>query len=172
MINPRYKKPQLYTIKTNDLALSSPALVELMQAVLEKGLSFRFRAKGWSMAPFIRDGDIVTVSPLKSAPLRVGDVYAFVYPEMRNLVVHRAVAKFEKGLLFQGDNSHGKNDGVVPFKFLLGRVIQIERNDHRVSLGLGFERYLIVLLSRLGFLTPIYFWLASRRKDFSRREKK
>jgi len=164
LINPLHKKPQLYTINANELALSNPALVELMQAVLEKGLSFRFRAKGWSMAPFIRDGDIVTVSPPKSESLRVGDVYAFVHPEMRKMVMHRAVAKFEKGLLFQGDNSLGKKDGVIPFELLLGRVIQIERNNHRVYLGLGLERYLIAWLSRLGFLTPIYLVsIASKR---------
>ena len=143
-----------------------------MQAVLEKGLSFRFRAKGWSMAPFIRDGDIVTLSPLKIASPRVGDIYAFVHPVMHKMVVHRAVAKYEKGLLFKGDNSLGKKDGVIPFELLLGRVIQIERNNHRVCLGLGVERYLIAWLSRLGFLTPMYLWLASRRRDFSKKVKK
>ena len=35
-----------------------------MQAVLETGAQFRFRARGMSMMPFIHDQDVVTVAPL------------------------------------------------------------------------------------------------------------
>lgn len=139
-----------------------------MQAVLEKGLSFRFLAKGWSMAPFIRDGDHITVSPLKGTSLKVGDVYAFVDPEVDKIVVHRAVASYDNALMLKGDSSFAKPDGIIPFKFLIGRVTHIERGGHQVILGLGIERYLIACLSRLGFLTPMYFWLASWKNFFQK----
>jgi len=170
--NPFYNGPQLYAVRTDALTLSGKALLEIMQEVLKKGLPFRFCARGWSMAPFIRDGDIITLSPIQSGSPGIGEIYAFVHPEMGKMVVHRAIAKFDKGLLFQGDSSLGKRDGIIPYGLLLGRVIQIERNKHRISLGLGLERYLIAWLSRIGFLTPIYLWLASLRKGFSKKEQK
>ena len=49
------------------LSLSGEALIELMRAVLARGLPFRFAARGFSMAPFIRDGDVISVSPPLSA---------------------------------------------------------------------------------------------------------
>ena len=37
--------------------LSAPVIMELIEAVHEKGASFRFQARGYSMTPAIRDGD-------------------------------------------------------------------------------------------------------------------
>ena len=37
-------KPTLLTFREGQLSMSEPVLVELMQAVLEKGAQFRFRA--------------------------------------------------------------------------------------------------------------------------------
>ena len=51
-----------------------------MRAVLEKGRAFRFEARGTSMLPLIRDGDVVTVTPLSGGGPRTGDVVAFADP--------------------------------------------------------------------------------------------
>ena len=69
-------KPKLSVRAGSELQLSSRALAELMKNVLARGLPFRFRVRGWSMTPFIRDFDVVTVVPLGSTP-RTGDVVAF-----------------------------------------------------------------------------------------------
>ena len=69
--------------RPQDLPLSGQALLDLMRAVLAKGVPFRFCARGWSMAPFIRDGDVITVSPLRQSLPGVGEVVAFVRPEDR-----------------------------------------------------------------------------------------
>ena len=44
-------------------------LLELSQAILEKGNSIRFQAKGWSMRPFIQDGDFIIVSPVQNSSI-------------------------------------------------------------------------------------------------------
>ena len=54
-------KPAIYSKKTEGLSLSGYVLIELMKAVLEKNVPFRFRGKGFSMSPFIRDGDVITI---------------------------------------------------------------------------------------------------------------
>ncbi|MEA3438827.1 MAG: hypothetical protein U9R58_00935 [Chloroflexota bacterium] len=58
-------KPAVYTTFASELALSGEALRELMREVLSKGVPVRFRARGWSMEPFIRNGDLICVSPLE-----------------------------------------------------------------------------------------------------------
>ena len=140
-----------------------------MQAVLAKNLPFRFCARGWSMAPFIRDGDVITVAPLKKALPGVGEVVAFVRPDGGNLVVHRVIARRGPAVRIQGDSGLGYEDGLIPQANLLGRVTRIERSGQPVRLGLGPERYAIAWLSRARLLTPLQNWFAARLKLLSGR---
>jgi len=60
-------KAQHIIEKEAELSISGSTLIELLEAVLSQEASFRFQAKGLSMSPFIKDGDMVTVSPLPPA---------------------------------------------------------------------------------------------------------
>lgn len=160
MKSQQFEEPQLFVVKARELSLSGLTLLELMRAVLSRGAPFRFSARGWSMAPFIQDGDVVTVSPLRAGP-GIGEVVAFVHPQMGMLVVHRIVAKCDGFLFIQADNPADHSEEPVPVKNLLGRVTQVERDGQRVWLGLGPERFVIAWLSRAGLLVPIRDWLVS-----------
>ena len=165
--NGQFEQPELFVVKAQDLPLSDQALQSLMCAVLAKGKPFRFRARGWSMTPFIRDRDVITISPLQQGLPGVGEVIAFVRPEKGNLVVHRVVAQRSAAVLIQGDNGPGFEDELIPKDNLLGRVTQIERNGHPVRLGLGPERFVIAWLSRTKLLVPLQLRLAALRNRFS-----
>jgi hypothetical protein len=164
----RFENPRLFVVKAEERALSGAALLELMRAVLARGVPFRFCARGWSMAPFIRDGDVITVSPLLARP-GVGEVVAFVRPGAGNLVVHRVVGRRGLAVLIQGDSAPELPDGLVPRDNLLGRVTRIERQGRDVWLGLGAERYAIAWLSRSRRLVPLGTWLTSCQKRLRRR---
>ena len=97
-------KPSLLRRKGDELSLSGPAFVELIRAVLDRGVPFRFKAKGLSMHPFIRHGDVITITPLSENLPRYGDVVAFVRPRTFALVVHRVVGKRDGAFLIKGDN--------------------------------------------------------------------
>jgi len=140
-----------------DSVIPNAVLVALLRAVLERSQPFRFEAPGFSMSPFIQDGDAITVSPLSVAAPRLGDVVAFIRPESGKLVVHRVVGKQDGAFLIQGDNAE-ETDGPVPAANVLGRVTRVERNGKKVYLGLGPERYLIALLSRWGLFRPLLLW--------------
>ncbi len=144
-----------YSLQAGELSLSGPALLELMRPVLEKGLPFRFCARGWSMSPFIRDGDVIQVQSLGKSLPHMGEVVAFIQPAADRLVIHRVVGQKGGSYLLQGDNSLGTPDGLVPPEAVLGRVIRVERHGHPVYSGLGLERRLIALLSRRGWLSPL-----------------
>ena len=154
-MKPWTPEPGIVSGEGRELALSGLALAELMRAVLEKGVPFRFRAMGWSMVPLIHDGDVITVAPLLDDLPHMGDVVAFVRPETGKVVVHRIVARWGDAWLIKGDNSNGEWDGLFSRGDLLGMVTAVERGGRMIRLGLGPERGLVALLSRSGLLLPL-----------------
>jgi hypothetical protein len=139
-----------------ELALSGPALAAFLEAVLDKGTSCRFRATGVSMFPFIRGGDVVTVSPLPHTPLRHGDVAAALLPGNSGVVLHRVVGRRRGLYLIKGD-ARTEVDGWIPRHDLLGRVTSVERAGKSITFGLGRERVLVAALTRSGLLPRLVF---------------
>ena len=132
--------------------MSSAAFAELMVAVLNKDMPFRFSAPGFSMTPFIRNGDVITVAPGR---FRCGDVVAFVNSNCcGKLTVHRIVHISGEGYLIKGDNTP-EPDGRVPASSIIGRVVRVEHHGRQVRLGMGIDRIVIAFLSRRGWLTPV-----------------
>jgi hypothetical protein len=148
-------KPTVTLKKGNDLAISGEVLLELMQKVLAEGAAFKFRAKGWSMIPFIKDGDVITVSPAGKAKPAVGKVVAFRQPQSGNLVVHRVIGWNDNAFLIQGDNATGEPDGLVIPQDILGCVTRVERNGRRIFIGQGPERFLMAFLARNKLLNGV-----------------
>jgi hypothetical protein len=134
-----------------DFSLSNESIIELIKSAFDNGLPFRFKVKGYSMLPFIRDNDVVTLSAPKKDCLSLGMPVAFVHPCSGKLVIHRIVAKRKGAYLIKGDNANIP-DGLVYDKDVLGSVIKVERGSRNVTLGLGPERILITFLNhRLSF---------------------
>lgn len=125
---------------------------EIMAMVLAKGAPFRFQANGFSMSPFIHDGDLITIAPTPTR-IRFGDVVAFINPCRDRLTVHRVVHISRIGYLIQGDNSP-EPDGCVSRTEIIGCVTRVEHHGKPIRLGLGSERVVIALLSRRGWLVP------------------
>jgi len=163
------EKPALTIKNGNDLAISVKNLQGLMQEVLEKGAMFKFQAKGWSMSPFIRNGDRITIAPLNKEKLTVGKVVAFIQPASGRLVVHRVIDKRGAAFLIRGDNATGEPDGWILPKDILGCVICVERGRRRVYLGFGPERSLMAFLTRNGWLTITLKWLRSLKSTVIKR---
>ena len=108
------------------ISLSAPVVMELIEAVHEKGAPFRFQARGYSMAPAIRDGDVITVSPLKEIMPRRGDVLAFRHPERPQMLVHRVLHTMARKYFIKGDNCP-EADGWIPAENILGLITRVER---------------------------------------------
>jgi hypothetical protein len=142
-------------IMKDGLSLSGEALIELMRAVHARGLPFRFAARGFSMTPFIKDGDVISVSLPSLRLPGMGDVVAFLDRETRLLCVHRIISRTILAVLTQGDNMPGKPDGWIPLKDVIGFVTRVERNGRKVRFCLGPERFIIALLSRSGLMETI-----------------
>lgn len=113
-------------IRDEGISLSAPVIMELIEAVHEKGASFRFQAKGYSMTPAIRNGDVITVSPLGNIAPRRGDVVAFRHPERPQMLVHRVLHTNIKKYFIKGDNC-AEADGWIVAENILGLITKVER---------------------------------------------
>ena len=112
--------------KEEGMALTAPVIMELIEVVHEKGAAFRFQANGYSMTPAIRNGDIITVSPLANLIPGRGDVVAFRHPERPQMLVHRVLRKKGDRFLIKGDNCP-EADGWIPAENILGLIARVER---------------------------------------------
>lgn len=154
-------------VPVGEIALDGNDLAGLMRAVLDKGKAFRFEARGTSMHPVIRDGDVVTVRPLAGGA-RTGDVVAFVHPATGGVRVHRIIRSGEAGHLLKGDNALCE-DGAVPPEAVLGRVARIERDGRALRLGPALRSSFLARLSRSSWFTR----LARRlRRALGRRDRR
>lgn len=144
-------------VKEEGVFLNGEALAEILSATFSKQACFRFKARGFSMFPFIRDNDILTVSPLSLIEPSFGQAVAFIHPATNKLVVHRIVGSYSGSYLIKGDNSLTP-DGIIPMENILGCVSKIERDGRPILVSLGKERFFIGWLSRKRFF-PLCFWV-------------
>ncbi len=159
---------QDYVVVNGDAqTIPNARFVKIMEAVLARGAPFRFQASGFSMSPFIRDGDVITIAP-RPARLRLGDVAAFVNPCKDRLTVHRIVGMRRGVCLMRGDHAL-EPDGSVVDTAILGRVMRVEHHGQTMRLGLGLERVAIAFLSRHGWLMA-FLAPAGRIFHFIRRD--
>jgi len=84
--------------------VSAANFSDLCGDLLSGGRPIRFRASGSSMAPAIRDGDLLTVEPLATRSLSEGDIV--LYPVGTGFRAHRVRSfdRLRKELICQGDN--------------------------------------------------------------------
>jgi len=115
-------------------AKSREAYPLLVEALKLSG-SLRLPATGTSMVPAIHPRDVITVQPIESNEVTIGDVV--VYSRDHALVVHRVVGMFvdkdERRLVTRGDRLL-KDDEPIDLSDVLGKVVRVQRRNRRLSL--------------------------------------
>ncbi|HXZ28369.1 MAG TPA: hypothetical protein VEG08_10270, partial [Terriglobales bacterium] len=103
---------------------------EMIRELAARGVPFRFRARGQSMAPAILDGEILEVCPVASAELRRGDIVLF--REGTRFKAHRLLrADHAAGnFLTRGDSSQ-EADAPVQAHQIVGKVVTTLRGGRR-----------------------------------------
>ena len=104
--------------------------ITLAASILDSGAILRFRARGASMRPLIKDGDTVWVAPLNIQP-KPGDILLFKTRDGR-LFVHRLVQTqthaSRQMYQCQGD-AVLVPDEWIDEEHLLGRVVSLQRGN-------------------------------------------
>ncbi len=137
--------------RREECVMAQGPLMELLETVLGRGSCMQIEAKGHSMDPFIKDGDVLAISPTPSGGLRLGDIVAFRLPAADKLLIHRVIGMFPDACLVRGDCC-SEPDGLIQKKDVLGVVSRIERRGCRINLGLGAEKAVIAFLSSKNIL--------------------
>lgn len=137
-----------------EINLSGGHLAGLMQAVLAKNACFRFKARGFSMTPFIRDGDVITLAPAGGRRVGAGDVAAVVNGKTGSVIVHRIVNRKNLGFVLKGDNC-ADADGVFEKEQIIGVVCGVMRNHGPAWYAGGPEKRAAAFLSRTRVLNRI-----------------
>jgi peptidase S24-like protein len=107
---------------TEDRA-DSLAFQQLADEVIAKGLSFRFEARGESMFPTVRDGEILHVRPAGRSRLKAGDMVLFRTDG--KFKAHRIIRKQGQFLVTRGDASLDA-DHLITTQQIVGTVIAKE----------------------------------------------
>jgi signal peptidase I len=133
-------------------------LLALSKDILKRGKSIRFQARGWSMRPFIRDGDFITVSPVEDSALKTGDVVLYLGGG-NQVIVHRIINKYKKErrvtLLIKGDAGFGSAEK-VDVQNILGKVTAIERNGRLKRLDTKPQQIIGVFVAGM---SPFSRWI-------------
>jgi len=107
------------------------------------------------MSPFIRDKDILTLSPPSTAFPQKGDVVGVINPGTEKLLVHRVVGIKNGRYWVKGDSVKTKEARSFELNSICGQVTRVERDGKPVWFGLGPERKAIAVLSLIPFVMVI-----------------
>jgi hypothetical protein len=150
----------------SETAASAADAAELAVQSLRRGNALRLLARGGSMLPFLRDGDVLTVRAASGAEARIGDVICYE-PPAGGLCLHRVVARRERDLVTRGDALAYVD--VVPDAAVLGVVVARERHGRRVALDTPAARRRARLVVRLA---PAVAWLLPLARGLRRAARK
>ena len=109
------------------------------------------------MYPFIRDGEVILVKPVKICEVRIGDIIFYCTSQAR-MVAHRVIKTCKKngemGLMTKGDFTPGF-DPLVHSNNVLGKVVAVERKGKIIRLDKGLALLTSVFLAKI---SPFTLW--------------
>jgi hypothetical protein len=121
--------------ETPPAGLAHPSATALAAQLLADGTSVLLPARGHSMLPFVREGDILTIEAMNNASPQLDDIVFYRSPH-GSPMVHRVTAirhDLEADfILIRGDASTGVPDCVEP-RHVLGRVVALTRNGQTLG---------------------------------------
>jgi len=132
--------------KTETLNLKREDFASIAQEVLGRGKTFKFKAKGGSMSPFIRNGDVVEVVPVKGK-INFGDIILY-HSSCGSPVIHRVIQRNKESIITKGD-SVPSSDQPIFSKQVLGRVVAVEKNGWCIRLDKPVGKLLNIILAKI-----------------------
>ena len=113
--------------------------LDLSADLLSRGYGVRFRPKGASMFPTIKDGEAVTVEPVEARDVKRGDIILYKTADGCSVIAHRVVRVSRgrgrvTGFVLRGDASATCDLPIAPEQ-ILGRVVSVEREGCMIDLA-------------------------------------
>lgn len=139
------------------VSFTNASLKNLYLSLLKEGKPIYMNAWGWSMFPFIKNGDRIKIEPIANSEIEVGDIVAV---DMKNdtgpwFFVHRVVkislSDKQRIYITKGDAAGSGHDKPVTINLIVGRVTEIIRGKIAINLKLSFWRRLNRIIANISF---------------------
>lgn len=114
-------------IVRKDISISKRSMVKIIEEIHDKKMDVRFKANGNSMTPAIKNGDIITLSPVGDSRPGPGEVSAYRRGYDNELIIHRIIKVSDEKYSIRGDNSNFTHQD-INVNEIIGVVTGIERN--------------------------------------------
>ena len=142
----------------SNVELQKEDLLQLSSDILDRGSCVRFIARGYSMHPFIKDGEVIIVKPVKIFEIMRGDV--IFYHASQEMVAHRVIKKCRENdkivLVTKGD-SNFNFDSPFGEKNVMGKVIAIEKPNGTIMLDCKTWRIVNYMIARHSLLSLLIY---------------
>lgn len=138
---------------------------ELAAQVLRQGRPLRIKARGVSMLPFLRDGDVALVMPAAETAIGVGDVICYETPP-GGLVLHRVIEHARDRFVTKGDALRFTE--VVDPGYVLGKVVAVQRRGRVKRLDTRIARWSNRAIAAVSPLIPFLVAVAVRVRRVAR----
>src|SRR6266481_8117254 len=118
------------------LVSESELFIDLSTELLKLGHRVRFRPRGSSMHPTIKDSEVVAVEPVE--PVEIARLDIILYLTVRGPIAHRVVRIEKRGenaasFITRGDASTSCDEPVEADQ-VIGRVVSVERDGRCINL--------------------------------------
>lgn len=145
-----------------EISLNHNEFAELSANILSKKGSLSIKAHGFSMYPFIRNKDIISIQPCSASSLRTGDV-ALYHVDRKKLVAHRIVgSNINHGEIFFkmcADATPDYNEWVPSYN-VLGKIVSIQREEKVLHIDKGFLRFISFFWAKCFPVSHVLFRLS------------
>ena len=136
--------------------MNSEHLKQISKEIINSGHQLRTRVGGYSMFPYLRQNDIVTIKPVLDENLRIGDI--LVFQQHTKLIAHRLIKKTtlidNTYYICKGDSLMVR-DYKISIRDILGKIIAFERNRRMYNLE---SRIRIKLHYAIARISPYSYW--------------
>ncbi len=133
-----------------------------LQLLEEKGKIF-LRLSGFSMFPFLQEGDVALIKKVAINELSIGDV--IVFTQDQKMIAHRLKEIIQKGnhflLTTKGDTSKN-NDPVFTEKEYVGKIVSFNRKEKNITITTKFYELIGTIIIKTTRLNTPFFVLNKR----------
>ncbi len=134
--------------------------IELGLHLLNINDNLKLRLSGYSMFPFLREGDIGSIKKCEIAKLKIGDV--IVFKHNTKMIGHRLIKKEilnEKYILTTKGDTSIKPDHSFSDDLYVGKLVCINRKGKQVNLQTMLNYWYGYLIAQTSFFNTPFFIL-------------
>ena len=150
--------------------MNTQEATSLRKQLIENNHAVKIVASGYSMFPFMRNGDLLTISPVPIEEIQIGDVA--VFESNNDWISHRVIdirkTNNEITLILRGDTCI-QLDPLVTKANYIGKTVAFERGGKVYEVGSKKNKRIARVILSLGLVYNSTFYYCGRMLSLSLR---